>query len=291
MPPLTTQYKWNDYISINYPSGSKWPSDYKNSTWCGANGHVTCLQPNGNSYNYSQTVEFFGWVVDTNQDTIDKIDSGNNSSGQNDNFIVVFYDGAGHNHDGSKGNKVGTYTGNGSFLADPYESNQGGSWPLVSESVSPLSMSPLSVSPQSVSAQCGPSGGNPKYWLMGPGGYDPVPGENYTKVKGHGYLYPQISLNLKNYSPSNTTWGKWHACVFEANDTNIPGTYPGDLVPGAGLSSFCGTGDNKYLAECPFIVTDSVPEFPAASVPVAVVGLCAGIYVWLRKRRETAAAA
>jgi hypothetical protein len=130
---------------------------------------------------------------------------------------------------------------------------------------------------------------------MGPGGTDPVPGEHYTKVNGHGYVYPRIQLNLNQFTPKTTTPGTWHACVFEADDANIPTTYPGDLNPATGILGLCGTGcgfDKDYVAECPFIVSPyGIPEFPAASAPVAVVGLCGVIYVWLRKRREAAQAA
>ncbi len=99
------------------------------------------------------------------------------------------------------------------------------------------------------------------------------------KDPGTGVSYPEIFVNLNSLSKDKP--GTWHACVFEGVP---PGTYPSNINPQtSGVSPAC-TPCNGYLAECPFIVQKSIPEFPSAAAPVSVIGLSAGIYCWLRKR-------
>jgi hypothetical protein len=89
-----------------------------------------------------------------------------------------------------------------------------------------------------------------------------------------GYTYPVLSCNLGSFP--NSAPGTWTACAFK------PGTY---------IPSNCPSNGNGCLCQCHFKCHKCIPEFPSAAAPVAVVGLCGGIYCWLRKKQETVPAA
>jgi hypothetical protein len=120
---------------------------------------------------------------------------------------------------------------------------------------------------------------NPYYWVLGTNGRDPEPNEKY-------YTYLPIKIDLSKYS---TGAGTWHACVFKDECGKTPSSrYPGDLDNTDPYFFSNGTTPNcnlDYVAECGFTVETSIPEFPSAAAPLAVAGLCAGIYSWLRKRQ------
>ena len=74
---------------------------------------------------------------------------------------------------------------------------------------------------------------------------------------------------------SNATAGWWHSVVFESTGPLqvLPGTYAGALT------------DPNYVVDDAFNVGQAaIPEFPTALAAVFPVALCAGIYLWMRRR-------
>jgi len=68
--------------------------------------------------------------------------------------------------------------------------------------------------------------------------------------------------------------GTWHAVVFDDDLGEPPATY-GECSGAAG-----------YMVEDDFEVAESaIPEFPTVMAGITAVGLCFGIYYWLRKKR------
>jgi len=114
------------------------------------------------------------------------------------------------------------------------------------------------------------------WWLIGGNYTDKDPNEL-------GYTYPQVYYNLSTHKSAKP--GIWHAVVMEEDDT-MPATYQGDSW------KHTATYDSdRYLITCAFYVEASaIPEFPTAAAAVSVVGLCAAIYCWLRKKRKVAPA-
>jgi hypothetical protein len=116
-----------------------------------------------------------------------------------------------------------------------------------------------------------------EWWLIGGNYTDKNPNEMY-------YTYPQVYYNLNTHKTAKS--GIWHAVVMEEDDT-IPSTYQGNSW--VGNSTYDSA---RYLITCAFYVESSaIPEFPSAAAAVAVTGLCAAIYCWLRKKRVAAPAA
>jgi hypothetical protein len=115
-----------------------------------------------------------------------------------------------------------------------------------------------------------------EYWLAGGNYKDSNPYELF-------YTYNQVYYNL--YTHKTAKPGIWHAAVMEEDDS-MPSTYQGDSwIHTATYDS------DRYLVTCAFYVEPSaIPEFPTAAATVAVVGLCAAIYCWLRKKRNVAPA-
>jgi hypothetical protein len=75
---------------------------------------------------------------------------------------------------------------------------------------------------------------------------------------------------LTNYS-GVATEGTWHAVVLLQTD-DLPNTYVEAIA------------DPDYVADDDFYVAASaIPELPTAATAIAVIGLCAVIYYWMRK--------
>jgi hypothetical protein len=67
--------------------------------------------------------------------------------------------------------------------------------------------------------------------------------------------------------------GTWHAAVLRQAD-DLPDTYAEAIA------------DPDYVADDNFYVASSaIPEFPTVTTAAVVIGLCAVIYYWMRKRR------
>jgi hypothetical protein len=66
--------------------------------------------------------------------------------------------------------------------------------------------------------------------------------------------------------------GIWHAVVLRQTD-DLPNTYGGAIA------------DPDYVSDDDFYVASSaIPEFPTVTTFIVVLGLCFGIYFWIRKR-------
>ncbi|MFC1894005.1 hypothetical protein ACFLYR_08335 [Chloroflexota bacterium] len=75
-------------------------------------------------------------------------------------------------------------------------------------------------------------------------------------------------------SHGSSSYGTWHAVVYKTTG-NIPNSY--DLV---------SDSDPDYIVEDSFYVHQSaIPEFPTYISAIIAVGLCFGIYYWMRRRR------
>jgi hypothetical protein len=115
-----------------------------------------------------------------------------------------------------------------------------------------------------------------QWWLIGGNYKDSDPYELY-------YTYGQVDYDLNTHK--NAKAGIWHAVVMEEDDT-MPATYQGNSW---NATSTYDSG--RYVSIAAFYVEASaIPEFPSAAATVAVVGFCAAIYCWLRKKRNVAPA-
>ncbi|MFC1893762.1 Loki-CTERM sorting domain-containing protein [Chloroflexota bacterium] len=92
----------------------------------------------------------------------------------------------------------------------------------------------------------------------------------YTDI-GDGILDESERL-LTSYGSSS--YGTWHAVVYKTTG-DMPDSY--DLV---------SSSDPGYVVEDSFYVEQSaIPEFPTVLTVIIAMALCAGIYLWMRKRR------
>ena len=79
-------------------------------------------------------------------------------------------------------------------------------------------------------------------------------------------------------TPGTDTEGNWHCTVYD-DASYSPTTYdPNDSHLVAYDTSYTG-GTAFYVA------ATAIPEFPTIIAAIAIVGLCSGIYYWMRKRR------
>ena len=74
--------------------------------------------------------------------------------------------------------------------------------------------------------------------------------------------------------PSSVGGSDWHAVVFYPSSTVAPATYAEATIHGSKEVE-----DNFYVAQA------AIPEFPTIIAGIGVVGLCFGIYYWMRRRR------
>ena len=100
--------------------------------------------------------------------------------------------------------------------------------------------------------------------------FDHVVTETET-ADGSGDLSSQHTFN-----PGNDAAGTWDVIVYGAT-LDAPADYNSDW--------------SYTIASDTFPVTESdIPEFPTALAAIAVLALCAGIYLWLRRRAVPGAA-
>jgi len=74
--------------------------------------------------------------------------------------------------------------------------------------------------------------------------------------------------------PTATGDGDWHAVLFYPATTEAPATY--NLATASG---------DKEVEDAFYVTQAAIPEFPTIMAAIGVVGLCFGIYYWMRKRR------
>ncbi len=86
--------------------------------------------------------------------------------------------------------------------------------------------------------------------------------------------YGNLSSQYLLTTDPSATPGTWHAVVFDSEFGSPPTNY-NDVATTAG-----------YVVEDSFTVdAAAIPEFPTVIAGIIVVGLCFGIYYWMRKRR------
>ncbi|MFC1973912.1 hypothetical protein ACFLU2_00940 [Chloroflexota bacterium] len=86
-------------------------------------------------------------------------------------------------------------------------------------------------------------------------------------------LYGNISTTYVLNDNQSAAAGTWHAAVFTSTATP-PGTW-GDV-----------TGTSGFVMYDAFeVAASAIPEFSTVMTGIAVVGMCLGIYCWMRKRK------
>ncbi len=94
---------------------------------------------------------------------------------------------------------------------------------------------------------------------------------SFTEAGGDDGIMDTLSIQPSSY-PSSTE-GTWHAVVYQGSST--PANY-------ASVSK----ADANYVITDSFTVNASaIPEFPTILSAVVVIGVCSGIFYWLRRRR------
>ncbi len=81
------------------------------------------------------------------------------------------------------------------------------------------------------------------------------------------------------FAAGSDTAGNWHATVYDSI-TYSPTSYDSN-------DSYLAADDTTYTGGYAFYAAEAaIPEFPTIIAGVVVVGMCFGIYYWMRKRRQ-----
>jgi len=104
-------------------------------------------------------------------------------------------------------------------------------------------------------------------------------GADGTKIKTDTYSVNATGiLDESQIRPADyptASYGTWHAVSYNTT-ASMPASY--DLV---------STGNTSYVITDSFTVEEAaIPEFPTVFAAIAVVGLCSGVYYWMRRRYQ-----